>query len=499
MWQIKNYLFMQQSKNTIVLDNLFYYLLGFDTLYCDQFEPFKELVMKIKQFESVKLFQPFIQKLFTKLLKLKKHVHEIEELYVYLQEDFNTFRELDSIQSICKTIEDTNTIYNGNIFLPNKIINIFNLKNTNSLVFTHFYEKYVNFLAKEILNWINYAYPGNIIQINLLDDFYNCYWDTMFSCIYYLNIILDDEISKTILECGKRIYLIRTIYEKEINQTKLTTLTVSNIVEHNTVLKTKMHEILHIDLKNDINTMYNIILLQDTNVYYQILNNLTIYTVFSPVKEQYFLDIECIDLNNVNVEIKISKESFNVFMLKLLKSKTEINDYNDFLVQKLYIKFIPRVLQYFLGSKTFIELNILNRYLSNLFITSYFINQLNLNNHDKETNRGIKIILLILQKLKEIPINHIDHSIDIEVYQFQIKNQIRNLLDIYGLTNTHIYEIWSLFFNLCYECINLHMNQKYMATIYVKLKRILSMFTQHSFLNDKYNIYFLIRSILIKY
>ena len=142
---------MQQSKNTMVLDNLFYYLLGFDALYCDQFEPFKELVIKIKQFKSIKLFQPFIQKLFIKLLKLKKHVKEIEELYVYLQEDFDTFRELDSIQSICKLVEDTNIIYDGNIFLPNKIINLFNLKNTNSLVFTHFYTKYVNFLANEIL------------------------------------------------------------------------------------------------------------------------------------------------------------------------------------------------------------------------------------------------------------------------------------------------------------------------------------------------------------
>lgn len=240
-------------------------------------------------------------------------------------------------------------------------------------------------------------------------------------------------------------------------------------------------------------------LLQDTSIYYQILNNLTMYTVFSPIKEQYFLDIQCINLNNMNVEIKIAKESFNVFMLKLLKSKIEISNYNDFLVQKLYIKFTPKVLQYFLGSKTFIELNILNRYLSNLFITTYFINQLNLNNHDKETNRGIKVILLILQKLKEIPIRQLDNSIDIEIHQLQIKNQIRNLLDIYGLTNTHTYEAWSLFFNLCYEYINLHINQKYMTDIYIKLKQILLMFTQHSFLDDKYNIYFLIRSILIKY
>lgn len=490
---------MQQSKNTMVLDNLFYYLLGFDALYCDQFEPFKELVIKIKQFKSIKLFQPFIQKLFIKLLKLKKHVKEIEELYVYLQEDFDIFRELDSIQSICKLVEDTNIIYDGNIFLPNKIINLFNLKNTNSLVFTHFYTKYVNFLANEILNWINYACPGSIIQINLLDDFYNCYWDTMFSCIYYLNTVLNSEMSKTILECGKRIYLIRVIYEKEINQTKLTNLTVSNIIAHNTALKIKMNEILHIDLKNDINTVYNIMLLQDTSIYYQILNNLTMYTVFSPIKEQSFLDIQCINLNNMNVEIKIAKESFNVFMLKLLKSKIEMSNYNDFLVQKLYIKFTPKVLQYFLGSKTFIELNILNRYLSNLFITTYFINQLNLNNHDKETNRGIKVILLILQKLKEIPIRQLDNSIDIEIHQLQIKNQIRNLLDIYGLTNTHTYEAWSLFFNLCYEYINLHINQKYMTDIYIKLKQILLMFTQHSFLDDKYNIYFLIRLILIKY
>ncbi|EED43492.1 hypothetical protein EBI_26252 [Enterocytozoon bieneusi H348] len=62
-------------------------------------------------------------------------------------------------------------------------------------------------------------------------------------------------------------------------------------------------------------------LLQDTSIYYQILNNLTMYTVFSPIKEQYFLDIQCINLNNMNVEIKIAKESFNVFMLKYLNQK----------------------------------------------------------------------------------------------------------------------------------------------------------------------------------
>ncbi|KAL6121722.1 hypothetical protein NUSPORA_01307 [Nucleospora cyclopteri] len=465
---------MNAIREETTLDSIFYALLGFDTasIWMEspsdikveghgraQIAPFQYLIVKVREFSMMEQFIPFVAAFFRKINDARKRVKTVEELYVALQEDFQIFKNLDRIKNkhILEYIgNDSTEIANEeveleeDIFYREKIfVELFSGNSKENAVNSYFYNKFMCKLQEELLDWVNTATLGKIVTATSTEGFNKSYWSSTFN--FECNFV-DQEIAKDILNCGKMVHFARTYSEINIVQEKCPNLLRDNLKKHNMALLRKFNMLLEANLRDDLKILYDVMLCRNCIFYFSIAENFynqllgDDQTVFEDIKEILHLK----NIKNGLFELNFADSSFNAYILKLLKSSRNPAE-NSFcsLLEQIHFNFTPKLLKFFLSPKNFAELKILNRFLLNVFFSSFYLEQSSL----KYTFS--KAMYLIIHKIKEIPINIVKMEYSMDQLVISLKTQIKELLNIYNLTNSVIYENWVLFFQLCHEYIQI--------------------------------------------
>lgn len=234
-----NYFFftlMNQIVQKTLLADLFYLLSGFDThnifitsnpfalnALTNQealalFKPFEFLIFKIREFCAREEFDLFIKEYLEKLSRLKNSIKTFEELYVELQDDFETFQNLNKILEVFKALESNSDEQGTNNLLPSaKNIALFNNKNLISKINPAIIKRFQSQEAIELLfsinKWINQANPTTLIDITNPEGFNSCHWTNLFK-IKPVDLPKRELIG--IEETGKALFFSRVLFGIEL-------------------------------------------------------------------------------------------------------------------------------------------------------------------------------------------------------------------------------------------------------------------------------------------
>lgn len=204
---------LQQKR---MLEHLFYALSGFDTssIYLEStptmltvvdfpehlVKPFEYLIMKIREYHFDEEALCFVSQYLRRLSELKGTVTAVEELYVRIGEYAQMFQELDRLKAEYAE-ERVNMVQN------------MHASTGNTPIHEHFMHVNRRKLAERIERWINDADPSELVNAAEISGFNSCFWSDMFR-IKSIGLSRSDRMA--IEDCGKMVYMIRMVFEREI-------------------------------------------------------------------------------------------------------------------------------------------------------------------------------------------------------------------------------------------------------------------------------------------
>ncbi|KAM0681044.1 hypothetical protein GINT2_000827 [Glugoides intestinalis] len=499
---------IQNIKNKMLLDELFYILAGFDTsnivliddpptLKCTAFEnalliPFEFLILKIREFYRIEEFNCFVHSYLLKLASLKGKIETLEELYVNLQDEIELFKDLDRINNV---VLKSSTVFPFSM-AKSKLFNI------NGNITKVFQSKETSQILECIDRWINQGNPTKLVEVFQLDDFISSAWKDLFR-------IRKINLSKSQLEgielCGKIVFFIRMIFGIEIiDDLKVKKDTFPDFIDgdqgalseqvetsENTQrlppfryagdigqrrfeLVTILSNLLSNRLFSELNLIQKIGMMQDGNFFIEL------FDIFE--KELFSSNPLAHRLNkhfNQRLMCTISQKNFirfiecentlSEYVTKLLKFQ-KIPQENQFLLelQRIGIGFEDSILQHFIPRKTYFEMEILFRFLFSInSIAHYF---------QRETKYNFtRVIYLIFMKLKSERIDILSSSFilnsqenglkntkstgcggfSIENFPSEFSTTISNVLNRFYLLNSDVFSLWTKLIDISFEYLQI--------------------------------------------
>jgi len=224
-----------------------------------------------------------------------------------------------------------------------------------------------------------------------------------------------------------------------------------DISEHRKECKAILNKLVSNKINQEISAIHSIAFFQDLNIFLNIFERFS-SDFFSSVNvskklNDYFKDNCFIPVRFISFEF--NNVDLGEYVLKLLKYQ-RIPASNSYLLnlQRISISFEDGILKYFLSNKSFVELNIIFRFLFSLNSVIYYLER------SKSYNFTRVIYLIFLRlKMNEIPCLKMCDSVDSLIEDFNA--QISFLLNSFYLTNSAIFVYLSRLIDVAYEYLQM--------------------------------------------
>lgn len=472
----------ESEKHKIILNDLFYMLCGIDTThisiglknkkyaliiseeyFCEYLQHFEDLCINIRIINvfikknqllqnSVKkiISDFFIDKMvsfFNMVLFCKKHITNIEELYVRLEDHINEILIMRKIVDVSRE--------NNEIEIFNKLLNDLN----KSEFFKELIKKCYTKIELDIVNWVTKGKISNyfFIKKNELNSFNieNSFWKHKYmieESQVPVNLISD---ANTILNCGKMISFCKKLnFDIKIKENFLSERGLYGLYSHiNTMTITFIKDNINQELK----ILQNYILMNDMSFFNDLFIDLyndksfNISNDFSIASEdnKHFLykinTFKKIDF----VKFKICDLDLNNTLYKILNFELKMKN-NQSIMEFLSVDFSPKILNLLISRKYFLELELIFRFLFTLSVIEFFL----------QKYFGFRFSKLVLYFIKNFKFNIFFNIKEINILDVNsiindLDDMIKRYLNSLFLVNSDISFILSEIIDLSFNFIGL--------------------------------------------
>jgi gamma-tubulin complex component 2 len=472
-----------ETKNSILLENIFYLLCGLDTTHIKvgirdkkyalladtEYSslvvlPFESIAVNIRilnkfilrsQYSSgpmrrimSDIFERKVAAFLKKVVECRRSVGDIETLSIVIRSEILEFEEIRCI------IENSREM--GGV----QILNLLRERKEDAVHLSALYDELLDAcmekVREDLVLWMTRGIISDaefmVTENRALEGFNDSVWSSRYSIardnVPYF-VAGEEEL---IYNCGRVINVGKQILCKDAFTEADAIFRDLGTRALNRYLNGQLLDALRSRLQEELDVFFRHVLLNEASFYADAFDELGDEILYKPRSAVLKMNAmrKASDMHGFTFEV--STTSLNEYVLKILNAQTQCN-YNRHmsLLQSLTIEYSPALLCTFLSKKLVSEIEILFRFLFTLAGISHFM-------LEHKGHRFAKLALLFLNNFRSsahLSMKPIDVKNDVDYVVSALSSSVRKMLRDFSLTTEKTYLLWAKFFDLCFEFIGI--------------------------------------------